>query len=416
MKPNFSWSVGYLVSRYPAVSHTFILREILYMRSRGCRVETLSINPPDKLPSWHHESDEAKEINQTTVIKSMPLIDLLKAFCRVLWQSPWRSLKTLAFSLQQTNGSPKKLAWHIFYWLEALVTVDWMRQKDLSHLHVHFANPAAFVALLASDLNETSYSLTIHGPDELENSEENLFKLKVERAQKIFCISFYARSQVWRYLDPKQWNKVSVTPLGIDTQRYIPCSIDKSSSLFRLLCVGRLSVVKGQLLLLQVTEKLRKQGLEIEVDLVGDGSERSTLEKWIQQKAAQSWVFLRGALSQEETFQAYRNADLFVLPSFAEGVPIVLMEAMAMEIPCISSRINGIPELIRDGTDGILTAPSNQEELSQAIVKLLQDSQRRKKLGLAGRKRIMDKYEFSHNCEKFYLELKSSLEDAKVQQ
>lgn len=376
--------LAYLISRFPAVSHTFIQREISALRKQGFEIALFSINPADIAPDKQLPEDQ-QLIDETFYVKKASLGTIWKGIYSAFIQSPIHFLK--AFTQALSSGF-----YGLFYFIEAAVIGDQLKQKQIHHLHVHFANPASTVALLVNALYEIPFSITVHGPDEFYDSTSNLLPTKFEKSKFIICISFYAQSQVMRLLPPNLWNKVHINRMGIDPSLYAPRK--EPNELFTVVSVGRLSISKGQAILGQAIQKLQETGLPIRLLLIGEGPERKWLEKFMNAN-----LQLAGALNPEEVRNALRNANLFVLSSFAEGVPVSLMEAMAMEIPCIAPCINGIPELIIHEKSGLLVYPSDIEGLKEAILKLYHSPNLRETLGKEGRKMVLERYDLTTNTK-----------------
>ncbi len=181
---------------------------------------------------------------------------------------------------------------------------------------------------------------------------------RVSTAEVVCAIGLYARSQLMKISDPALWGKIKVTPLGVDPSVFTPRVFRAESQVFDVICVGRLVPAKGQHVLLSAVARLLAKGRALTLRLVGDGPDRRSLEAAAQQAGIQDQVIFEGAINQDRIRDLFEKADVFALASFAEGIPVVLMEAMAMEIPCVSTWITGIPELIRDSIDGLLVAPS----------------------------------------------------------
>ena len=199
---------------------------------------------------------------------------------------------------------------------------------------------------------------------------------------------------------PAEWRKLEVSPLGVDPGAFAPRPFRAHPDPFVILCVGRLTPAKGQHILLQAVERLARDGRHVELRLVGDGPDRLSLEQEVRERGLSERVLFTGAVDQDRIRELYADADVFALASFAEGIPVVLMEAMAMTIPCVTTFITGIPELIRDGVDGLLVAPSDDEGLAQAIARLMDDAELRRRLGEAGRQRVLEKYDLDRNTER----------------
>jgi glycosyltransferase involved in cell wall biosynthesis len=219
---------------------------------------------------------------------------------------------------------------------------------------------------------------------------------KIEGARFVFCISEFCRSQLMMLVDPAHWAKMHVIRLGVEPEVFSPSARKtEDGDPLTILCVGRLVPAKGQMILLEACRELRDKGRVFRLVLVGNGPDRKGLERFAVQHNLP--VTFAGACSHAETLQRLRGADVFVLASFAEGVPVALMEAMAMEVPCVSTIIAGIPELIRGGIDGVLVSPSSVEELAEALDRLLLNRALRLELGRAGRLRVLDRYNLPEN-------------------
>jgi glycosyltransferase involved in cell wall biosynthesis len=387
----------YLLSRYPAVSHTFFLNEIRELRKRGFTVDVASINQPDRSRSAML-AVEAEEAERTFYIKSKGAVHASAVAARTLFFRPGVFFRGLKAALSLGQWDARAATYALFYFAEALILGDWMRSQNHRHLHIHFCGPVATVGMLASMAWGFSYSLTVHGPDEFYDVEKFYLRQKIERAKFVVCISDFCRSQLMRIASPEHWDKMHVARLGVDLEVFSPVRpLSNSVGRMEILCVGRLVPSKGQLILLRACAILHAKGCPIQVRLVGDGPDRKHLEAFAKQEELP--VFFEGARTHDETRQLLGEADIFALASFAEGVPVALMEAMAMEVPCVSTAIAGIPELIRDGLDGLLVPASSAEVLAAALERLVEDLQLRRSIGLAGRKRVREFYNLPENMK-----------------
>jgi glycosyltransferase involved in cell wall biosynthesis len=391
--------IGYLISRYPAISHTFILREILALKSHHIEIEPASINPPDR-PSKALTSDERAEYERTYYVKKTTFWQIFADFVAIFFRSPIRVTRALFFGLRLSRMDLRAAIYNCFYWIEAVLLARWMRRKSIQHLHVHFATPAATVALLLKQLAPVTFSLTVHGPDEFYDVSGYFLAEKIAEARFICAISQYARSQLMKTSSPEHWGKIEVVPLGIYPEQFPPRPFRPAPERFEILCVGRLVSAKGQHILLRAASLLHQNGKSLLLRFVGDGPDRASLEQESRRLGLTGCVRFEGAVNQDHIRQFYETADIFALASFAEGVPVVLMEAMAMEIPCVATWIAGIPELIRNEIDGLLVPPSSAEEMAGAISRLMQDEQLRLRLGRAGRARVLDRYHLEKNSDR----------------
>lgn len=391
--------LAYLVSRYPAFSHTFILNEVLRLKALGFRIAVASINDPDRTPDAF-TSDEAAEAKLTYYVKHDGAKGAMLALGAALRQRPLRTLQGLLFALRLGGLDLGKIGFGLFYFIEALMIGRWMRREGIDHLHVHFATPASTVGLIAKRIFPIGFSFMVHGPDEFYDAPGYRLTEKIAGADFVLAIGTYARSQLMKLSPTSDWDKFDVCPLGVDPARFRPAEFRERPSPPEAICVGRLVPAKGQHILIQAIAKLRDAGTEVRLRLVGDGPDRTSLERQVAELGLGDRVIFEGAVNLDRVQALYRQADIFALASFAEGIPIVLMEAMAMQIPCVTTRITGIPELIRDGIDGILIAPSDDEELADAIGQLARDARLRHQLGQAGRARVIDRYHLDRNSER----------------
>ena len=390
--------IAYLLSQYPAISHTFFLKEILGLEQLGFQIETSSINSPDR-PLTSLTTSEADAARSTYYVKTANYWEAMKTLASVLSRHPQVCLRGIRAALHLGTWNLYRQLYSFLYLIEALLLGDWMEKNHLQHLHVHFGGPVSTVGMLTSQVWGYSYSLTIHGPEEFYDVE--LFHLaeKFNRAKFIFCISNFCRSQVMKYSPPSQWENIHVLPLGVDTNQFSPVPRQKNTAV-QLVTVGRLVPAKGQLILLQSLCSLTDRDLTFHLTLIGDGSDRKLLQQFVDTHSLNHLVTFRGALNHDETRAQLALSDIFVLPSFAEGVPVALMEAMAMEMPCVSTQVAGIPELIRNETDGILVPASSTEALADALQRLIEDEGLRRRLGSSARNRVIERYNLTHNVEK----------------
>jgi glycosyltransferase involved in cell wall biosynthesis len=396
VKPPVRQKIAYLLSQYPAVSHTFFLNEVLQLRALGFIIETASINavsaPADGFPQR-----ERSEASRTFYVKSGSKATLLKTVLGAALSNPgmtWRGLRA-ALALEPMNL--RASLYNLFYLAEAILVGDWMRSKGLDHLHVHFSGPVATVALLTSIAWEIPYSITAHGPDEFYNLDRFYLKEKMRRAKFVFCISNFCRSQLLRLSPTSDWPKFHICRLGVDETMFFPEPAINDP--VRLVSVGRLHPSKGFLILLEAVAELKRRGCRISLDVIGGGVDREMLQRFIDRHNLLAEVTLHGAVSHTGARALLKGADIFVLASFAEGVPVALMEAMAMEIACVSTQVAGIPELIRNGVDGILVAPSSVAELVDALQGLVLDPVRRHALASSGRAQVLERYNLQKNVQ-----------------
>jgi glycosyltransferase involved in cell wall biosynthesis len=388
--------IAYLVSQYPAISHTFILREILALRKLGIDIAVASINSADR-PAEKMTEEEREEAARTFYVKQVSLARVAMEHLSEFLSNPVRYVQSAVFALRLGQSDLKRMLFGLFYFAEAVLLARWMRRSHATHLHVHFATPASTVGLIASRLSGASLSITVHGPDEFYDVTQYQLLTKIKGCSFLCVISKFASSQLMKLSPVEEWDKFEVTPLGVDAEKFPARAANTGNAQFEILCVGRLVPAKGQHILIRALELLVQHGRDVRLRFIGDGPDRASLTELAERAGVSARVFFEGSVNQDRIREFYNHADVFVLPSFAEGVPVVLMEAMSMELPCVTTRITGIPELIRDGIDGLLVAPSDHEELACTIERLMADPKLRRDLGAAGRKRVISCYSLDTN-------------------
>ncbi len=391
--------LAYLVSQYPAVSHTFVLREVRALRRRGFHVRVATINPPDRDPA-NMTDEERQEARGAFVVKKPGLGRLVAAHASALVRHPYAYFRALRFALGLGGTDAGQTLWGVFYFVEAVLVTEWMRREGFTHLHVHFATPAATVAMVAERLAPITWSVTVHGPDEFYDVSANHLSEKIASASFLCTIGSFARSQLMKLSPQEQWHKFEVTPLGVDPSLFYPRAARDHADPFEILCVGRLVPAKGQHVLVAAVDHLVREGRHVLLRVVGAGPDEESLRRDVEARGMERVVIFEGAVNQDRIRTLYATADAFALASFAEGIPVVLMEAMAMTIPCVTTRITGIPELIRDGIDGLLVAPSDDVALARALSRLIDDPALRRGLGAAGRSRVLECYDLDRNTDR----------------
>ena len=390
--------LAYLVSRYPAVSHTFILREVCELRARGLEVEVASVNEPDRDASDMSESEHA-EFRRTYYLKRHGVVGAVGAHLRAL-RKPWAYLRGLANAMCTGGLDLGRAAYGLFYYTEALMLHRWMEQRGLEHLHVHFATAAANVGLLLKHSHNIGFWMTVHGPDEFYDAPGQQLGAKLRAADFVVCIGRFARSQVMKLSPARYWNRFEICPLGVDPVRYKPASEVSADKPFTILCVGRLAPAKGQRILIDAARDLVASGRRFRLVMVGTGPDADDLLGAVQEYGLEEYVTFTGALNEAQVLDWYTRADAFALPSFAEGIPVVLMEAMASGVPCVTTRITGIPELVRDREDGLLVTPSDSHELAETLSLLMDEPGLRQRLARSGRARVREHFDLQRNVDR----------------
>jgi glycosyltransferase involved in cell wall biosynthesis len=386
--------LGYLCSEFPALSHTFISREITILEREGFEIATASINPTRDIEKLSDE-DKARA-RATYCIKRTPKLKMLGLFLRYALR-PRRFAAALGLSLRLAwLGGPRNLVKALGYFFQAILLHSWAQKNGISHVHIHFPNPAATVALVATRLGDFAFSLTVHGSDEFYDVERYILREKFRAAVFVRCIGYYCRSQVMRLTPTEQWPKLHVIRCGLFADEFTPRP-ERGARSGEILCVGRLCPSKGQALLIDVAEILETKGLDFQIVLLGGGEDLDMIKSLVRERNLERRVTVAGPVSHQRIKEELEKADLFVLPSFAEGIPIALMEAMAEGVPVVSTAITGIPELIDDGEDGILVQASNIEQLSAVIEAFLRDQIDTKRLVEKAIAKVRTQYDVEKN-------------------
>jgi len=389
---------AYLVSRYPSVTHTFVAGEVRGLRAAGVRVETASVRQVPATEALARADRE--ELQRTWAIVPPKPLELVGSHLRALVRHPVAYVATLVRALKMTHAGGRARLWQLFYFGEAMLLWSWMRRHGLHHAHVHHANVSADVALLACAYANRagadprwSWSITLHGPTEFFDVVAHKLAAKIADADAVICISDFARSQVASLADPATLAKVHTVRCGIDLSAFSPREEQQPASSAEILCVAALSRRKGHAVLLDALPAVLREVPHARLTLAGDGAEREFLEARAAELGIADAVRFLGAVEHDRMVALYRAADVFSLPSFAEGVPVVLMEAMAMRIPVVATEIMGVPELVDHETNGLLVPPARPDLLAAALVRLLADPALREQMGKEGRRRVSEDYD-----------------------
>jgi glycosyltransferase involved in cell wall biosynthesis len=284
-----------------------------------------------------------------------------------------------------------------------------MSRRGLRHLHVHFANNGADIARLVTTVGTAvdgedvrwTWSLMMHGSTEFEDRAQHDLPSKFASAVAVACISDYTRSQVMRDLPPRDWGKVRLVRTSVDNVRFRPAETGRvraADEPLRIVTVGRLVPVKGIPLLIEGLEQMAAEGVHASLTVVGSGPLADDLTALVQHKGLQEVVQFTGAMSQDHLPELYRDHDVFCLPSFNEGIPVVIMEAMASGLAVVTTAITGIPELVRDGETGRLVTAGRADQLAQVLAELAGDPAECRRLGERARLAVVRDHDAETNA------------------
>jgi len=358
-----SLTVAYLINQYPKISHSFIRREITGIEACGIQVARFSIRSCST--ELIDEADK-RELEQTRVVLGVGIVGLLFGLVRIAVSKPIQFLQTLWFALRLGRFSERGAWLHLAYLAEACVLLRWFTKVNVAHVHAHFGTNSTTVAMLCHAMGGPPYSFTVHGPEEFDKAQAIALEEKIKHSTFVVAVSSFSKSQLYRWCKYDQWSKIHVVHCGVDQlflkQEHVPIPNQP-----RLVCIGRLSEQKGHLLLIKAAGQLAAQGLTFELVLVGDGPLRPQIEAMVVQLGLQNYVEITGWASNFEVQQHLLASRAMVLPSFAEGLPVVVMEALALRRPVLSTYVAGIPELVEPGTCGWLVPSGSVESLTEAM-------------------------------------------------
>jgi colanic acid/amylovoran biosynthesis glycosyltransferase len=381
--------IAYVISRYPCVSHTFITREIKELRQQQLQVQTYSVNNPQG--PFSHDSDEAQDLKTVVILKQQLLVRLFLSILRLNFQL----FKMFRRGLHYIHSGPGSLWQKLGHCVEAVILADSLQRRHIEHIHVHFVNNAASIAELASLITNLPWSISVHGPDSMEDVTRYDFAHKMKSASSIRAISHYCRQQILRHGGIEVDSKIKIVRCGVELPEVSQKS--KAENVLSGLTVGRCVSAKGHDFLLLALAKCKNQGLKFTWTFIGDGPERVRFEKLSAELGLSDRVRFKGSQNRTQVQAALLESDLFVLASLAEGLPVSLMEAMAQYLPVISTRTNGIPELIQHQVNGLLCYPADVDSLSHAITRLIQEPMLRSLLSLNSRETIKERYNIKLN-------------------
>jgi glycosyltransferase involved in cell wall biosynthesis len=386
--------VAYLTSYYPAVSHTFIRREVVALREQGVDVKTFSIQ--GSYGGGVLAPADVAEERSTRSILARSRIAIMRDLVVALIRHPAVVAATMLDAARGVRGLRNRL-WQVFYVAEAMILQQWVATWGATHVHAHFANAGADVARWTKVLGNRiggswTWSFTMHGPTEFYAVEEHRLREKVRDADFVACISDFCRSQLMVFSDPTEWSKLHVVHCGVVPDEFEQ-SEGSSDGVFTVVCVGRLVPEKGQMVLVQAAKQLADEGVAARIVFVGDGRSREELEAEASKYGIDA-LFV-GYVGEEEVPKWLSQADVFCLPSFAEGVPVVLMEAMAAGLPVVTSRIAGIQELVEDDVSGFVLPPGRDDLLATALSTIARDRTRGRAMGMSGRQKVQRDFDVS---------------------
>lgn len=389
--------IAYFVNQYPAVSLSFIRREILALERQGAEVLRIALR------GWDLDLADDQDLierSRTIYVLNKGPLPLVSALFQTALTRPFKFLRALKYVVKFSFRADRPLPVHLIYLAEACRILPWLIKSEIQHIHAHFGTNSAEVVMLTHLLGGPSYSFTVHGPEEFDKTTFIYLKEKIHHAAFVAAISSYTRSQLYRWADYHDWHKIHVIHCGLETS-FHTVAHQPIPTTPKIVCVGRLCEQKGQLLLINAVSQLAKKGLPFELVLAGDGEMREEIEHLITKYHLQSQVTITGWISSEQVREHLLTSRALVLPSFAEGLPVVIMEALALKRPVLTTYVAGIPELVRHGESGWLFPAGDVEELTSALEELLTAPlEQLQRMGEAGYQRVLERHSIDTEAAK----------------
>jgi len=382
--------IAYIVNQYPKVSHAFIRREILAVEKGGTAVFRFALRGWDA--ELVDETDIAERERTTYILRSGGW-PLLRATLDLMVRRPASFIRALRLTAHMARGSDRSVALHAVTLCEACYMARTIADAKVRHIHAHFGTNSAEVAMLASALTGIPYSFTVHGPDEFDKPQFTKLRTKIERSKFVVAISHFGASQLFRWVEPRHWHKVKIVRCGVERD-YGCDERQQQPNPDRLVCVGRISTQKGHRLLVEAAAKVMRERSNFQLVIVGDGELRPEIEAFIAKEGLQRRLRITGWATGEQVRSEILQSRGLILTSFAEGLPVVVMEAMALGRIVLATHIAGIPELVRPGETGWLFSPGSAAAAADAIRACLSaTAERCKEMGECGRSLVHQRHD-----------------------
>ncbi len=389
--------IAYLTTQYPAVSHTFIRRELLEIERRGHEVHRFSIRPHPAAPV---DPRDKEEFAKTLHILRQPKSRLIGALLKFALTHPGKTLNAISHTLKLAKRSERGTLTHLAYVAEAAFLLGEVRRRGIEHIHVHFGTNAAAVAMLVREMGGPPFSMTVHGPSEFDAPIGLSLGDKIRAAEFVCAITDYCAAQLRRWVTIEYWDKIKVIHCTVGEQFFQAAApMDAASKTF--VCIGRLAPQKGHLMLVDAFAQAIKSGVDAKLVMCGDGDLRPAIESRAAAAGISDRVEITGWIDEAEVRRRLLSSRCMILASFAEGLPMVIMEAFALGRPVISTSIAGIPELVVPGTNGWLVIAGRADQTADAIRSVMATPvPRLQEMASAGRQMVLDHHNTTIEGEK----------------
>jgi glycosyltransferase involved in cell wall biosynthesis len=395
--PLHRMTIAYIIGTYPSLTTTFIDREISELRRRRIRVDICSL----RRPTGRLSTDQEQLAEDVRYLLPVSLWSLLVSHVHMLATRPVTFLRTLGHLLRQPHGSSRRRLKTVLHFGEGVHAAYGLRSGGYQHLHAHFVDRAAVVALVAGRLLRIPYSATAHANDIYVDPV--LLPTKIAQARFVATCTRANAAHLGSLVPSGSRSRIIPVYHGLDLPRYQPESRPDTDAPPLILAVGQLKEKKGLAFLVEACAALRERGYEFTCEIVGEGPLRSSLEELIDHRSLRGIVTLSGALGHDEVIERYRQASAFALPCVTspdgdrDGIPNVVLEAMAMRLPVVSTRHSGLPEVVIDGWNGLLVPPQNVGALADALSRLLDERTIRESMGRHGREFVAARFDVANN-------------------
>lgn len=396
--------IAYIHAQFPRLSDTFVLSEICELEKLGWEIISLSLRNVQESDAWDSSMIEWKK--KTVYAPYLLSGELLFAHLEFLLAEPREYLTVLATLILSQWRSPRTLATTLAVFPKTVLFAKWIRLRGVTHVHTHFAWISATSAWIVSQLIGVDFSFTAHAFDIFSRDHRDpLLPRKIRDCAFVVVISEHNRNRLLKIAGGMNRSKIHVVHMGVDvTKFHSQVSRRGLAKEPLILSVGRFVEKKGHEYLVEAARILRDRGYRFTCLVVGGGPCHGHLQSLIRERALEEYVVLKGPTSNEEVRELLKKADVFCLPCVVarnmdrDGIPVALMEAMAMEVPVVSTYVSGIPELIGDGETGLLVPQRDSLALADAIESLLLSPELRRTLGEKARQRITAQFEASKSA------------------
>jgi glycosyltransferase involved in cell wall biosynthesis len=390
--------VAYVLHRFPYLTETFIMREVYWLRKQGVEVDIYSLlSPTHKVV--HEQAEELLEITHYSPFLSWSVI---RSQLHFLMRSPGKYVKAFVNVLRQTIREPRVLVRALVLFPKSVHFANLIEKKPVHHVHSHFVWLDGIAAGVASDLLGVTFSIHPHAFG-LFSRNKGSVKAELRHATQIVTISNFNKRYILDLCPDIPSDHVHIVYCALETDLLVARPRQQKDFPIEILAVGRLIEKKGFEYLVSSCRRLLDRNIDFKCRIVGSGTLEKTLQDQINRLGLQQHVTLVGSLSQKQVLEYYQSCDIFALPCVVasdgdrDGIPVVLMEAMACEIPVITTPVTGIPDLVQHEQTGLLVAERDVDELTAALERLIADPGLRNRLGRQGRQIILDRFDIRKN-------------------